>query len=934
MTTRMASWIGRVAWAALALGLAGMSARAGDLPSSRPIRIGVESRTPPLSTLDAQGRPSGFSADLIREMAAAEGLELVIVSDFWGNLTRQFREGQLDALANVLITEERRQTMDFSISHATIHGAIYTRRDLPPITETSQFAGKTAAVVRGAVSHSTIRNHPEWGVRVLEMASRPETMQAVKDGRADFALHILASSMPLTDDLGLRSDFVKDLTYAFHFAVHKGDAETLARLNQALATLIHNGNFDRTYARWIGPIEPHPIQLADLRPYRVPAIAGLSAVVLLFAWLRHTNRRLERQAAALRTGEERLRRTGEMAKVGGWELDAQTRKLTWTQQTFRIHDWTEPTEPTFEEFVALYPREARPQITAAIAAALERGEPFDLEVPLVTSQGRTLWVRIQGFARRQDGRIESLDGSVQDITGYKQAETSLETMTERLVLALQASKLGVWRHHLESGANEWDPRLFAIFGLPVRPEAPRLDAMLERVAAEDRAAVRAAWAALEGDQTSQQVRFRVTRPDGQVRHVELHGVVHRDRQGRPAWIIGVAGDITEIVEATSESERLRVQLQQSQKMEALGSLAAGVAHDFNNLLTGINGFVELASTSLPAGHEALTLLQQARSGAMSARDLVRRILDFSRGEGAHGKILTDVLQVIRDTVPIVVAGLPANITLSLDLRCDAAPVVADASQLQQVLLNLCTNAAHAIGDRSGRIRISAEAVDGIFDGRPVAKCVRLLVSDTGVGMDEATRRRVFEPFFTTKRKGEGTGLGLSIVQEIIANHEGSVDLESEPGVGTTFRILLPLAPGMTDVPEPVEAVPAVPGQGQRVLVVDDEAAIATVARLALKKWGYEPEVFTSPRRAWERFERDPRAFDLLIVDCDMPDISGPELVTRILALTPELPVIMMSGRFGRQMDFERLRIERLKKPFEMAELRQVVSVALGRTAVP
>ncbi|HND62957.1 MAG TPA: transporter substrate-binding domain-containing protein [Opitutaceae bacterium] len=921
-----------VAWrAVLVLGLAVLFAGAANPAPARPIRIGVESSTPPLSTLDGKGRPTGFSADLIQAMAAAEGLELVVVPGYWGDISRQFREGKLDALANVLINEERGKTMEFSVSHATLHGLIYTRPNGPAITQTSEFAGKTAAVVRGAVSHTTIRNHPEWGVRLLEMGSRPDTLQAVKDGRADFALHILASSMPISDDLGLRNDYVRDLTYAFHFAVHKGDAETLARLNQALATVIHNGTFDRIYSRWIGPIEPHPIQLADLRPYRVPAILGLAAVVLMFAWLRQTNRQLERQAAELRKGEERLRRTGELAKVGGWELDAHTRKLTWTPQTFRIHDWNQPTEPTFEEFVALYPREARPQITAAVEAALERGEPFDLEVPLVNPPERALWVRIQGFAHRQDGRIESLDGSVQDITVHKQAEASLETMTERLVLALEASKLGVWRHHLESGANEWDPRMFAIFGLPVRPEAPRLDAMLERVAAEDRAAVRAAWAALSGGEASHQVRFRVAHPDGQVRQVELHGVIHRDRQGRPAWIIGVAGDITEIVEATSESERLRVQLQQSQRMEALGSLAAGVAHDFNNLLTGINGFVELASTSLPAGHEALTLLQQARSGAMSARDLVRRILDFSRGEGTHGKILTDVLQVIRDTVPIVVAGLPANVTLSLDLRCDAAPVVADASQLQQVLLNLCTNAAHAIGDRTGRIRISAEVVEDAPAALPVGKSLRLLVSDTGSGMDEATRRRVFEPFFTTKRKGEGTGLGLSIVQEIIANHEGVVDLESEVGVGTTFRIHLPLAPGMTDVPAPVETAPTVAGQGQRVLVVDDEASIATVARLALKKWGYEPEVFTSPRRAWERFERDPRAFDLLIVDCDMPDISGPELVTRILERTPELPVIMMSGRFGRQMDFERLRIERLKKPFEMAELRQIVSVALGRT---
>ena len=525
-----------------------------------------------------------------------------------------------------------------------------------------------------------------------------------------------------------------------------------------------------------------------------------------------------------------------------------------------------------------------------------------------------------------------------DISARVKAEESLEATAERLALALKASEFGVWRHNLHTKQSEWDHRTFEIFGLPASATAPRIEEILALVAEEDRSLVLRTWNAPPGRDRSYHIRFRVTRPDGALRHVELQGIVHHDRSGNPEWSIGVAGDITEIIQATTESERLRAQLLQSQKMEALGNMAAGVAHDFNNLLTGINGFVELASTSLAPGHEATELLKQARRGALSARDLVRRILNFSRSNSDQKRVAVDSVEIIRDTAPLIAAALPANVSLSLNLSCESALVLADSGQLQQILMNLCTNAAHAIGAKAGKIRIGAQIreLGGVDGNRPLpqgctaGRYLQMSVSDTGAGMDEETRKRIFEPFFTTKKRGEGTGLGLSIVRDIIVAHEGGVEVESAPGKGTTVTVLIPIARGESDPQPPAVGGRLGQGAGQRILVVDDEPSVGLVARMILQRGGFAPELYTSPADAWRRFEANPEHWDLVVVDQNMPEIGGAEFVSRIRALSPRLPVIMMSGRFEDEEGLAQQGTEVLKKPFEIADLIAAVAGALER----
>jgi PAS domain S-box-containing protein len=564
-----------------------------------------------------------------------------------------------------------------------------------------------------------------------------------------------------------------------------------------------------------------------------------------------------------------------------------------------------------------------------------RGEilPPMYELTGLRKDGTSFAMEVQSTAFQMQGETYAV-AIQRDISERKRSALLLAESAERLELALRTAKLGIWRRHLVSGAGEWDVRMFELLGLPHAPQPPTRDQVLALVVPEDRAEARLIWNPPPEAGRSFRHRFRINRPDGQVRHLEAQGVLLGSPGRPPEWSVGVTGDITEIVVATAESARLREQLLQAQKMETLGTLSAGIAHDFNNLLTGINGYVELAATCLPPGHEAADLLKQARQGTLSARELVRRILTFSRQAHTSNRTPLNLGDIIRDTAALISAVLPSPVTLALDLAPSLPLVLADSGQIQQVLMNLCTNGAHAIGAQPGTLRIGLHPRTG-RTGAGVA----LTVSDSGAGMDAATVQRVFEPFFTTKKPGEGTGLGLAIVHDIITTHEGEITVASTPGRGTTFTCWFPVHAGAAlPTARPPARHPA-RGTGQRILVVDDEPSVTRIVQLALQRAGYTPEVFTSSPEAWSHFARQAGDYQLLLIDQQMPGLSGLDFIARARQLAPSLPVIRMGGRFERD-DFGTsdaatgIGLRQLKKPFEIAELLELVATVLNTWGGP
>lgn len=346
---------------------------------------------------------------------------------------------------------------------------------------------------------------------------------------------------------------------------------------------------------------------------------------------------------------------------------------------------------------------------------------------------------------------------------------------------------------------------------------------------------------------------------------------------------------------------LEQQLRQSQKLEAVGTLAGGIAHDFNNILSGIYGFTSLARGAAGGNAELRSYLDEINRASRRAAELVRQILTFSRTRG--GEENWEPVQagaVVADAVKLLRATSPSSIEFVQECAPELPSVPGNASQLHQVVMNLGTNALHAMGHGTGRltIRLAAVTVDeGVarsLPGLTAGPYVCLTVSDTGSGMDAAIRDRVFEPFFTTKGPGEGTGLGLSVVHGIVRDHHGAIRLATEPGHGTTFEVFLP-AGTATSVLRPAanDAVPR--GHGERILIVDDEEIIARVGKLTLCQLGYAAESETDVLKALVRFEQDPQAFNLILSDQTMPGMTGLEFAARIRAVRPDLPVVLATG---------------------------------------
>ena len=429
---------------------------------------------------------------------------------------------------------------------------------------------------------------------------------------------------------------------------------------------------------------------------------------------------------------------------------------------------------------------------------------------------------------------------------------------------------------------------------------------------------------------------RIVALDGQVVEVESTGLPFKHRG--ETQVFGVFRDITERKRANQEKEKLEAQLRQAQKMEAIGTLAGGIAHDFNNILSVIIGNAEMLgmseeiSSSTSRENVAPILAASSR-----AKKLVSQILTFSR-QGDQQKLLISLKPVIKETIEFLRSSLPSTIQLKQYINPEAGTILADPTQMQQVLMNLCTNAAHAMEGSAGELKIELEnATITEADSRVTADVepgsyVKMSVSDTGHGMEAWVRERIFDPYFTTKGPGKGTGLGLSVVHGIVKSHGGMIQVYSEPGAGTTFRVYFPRTDGLerdeARIPEPL------PRGTEKVLMVDDEPELADLGKRMLEHLGYRVDVRTSPLEALELFRADPERFDAIITDMTMPHLTGLNLAREILAIRPTLPIILCTG-FSEQADEAKSHSAGVRsflfKPLVISELANALRKALDET---
>ncbi|MCI5222576.1 MAG: DUF3365 domain-containing protein, partial [Candidatus Electrothrix sp. AR4] len=366
-----------------------------------------------------------------------------------------------------------------------------------------------------------------------------------------------------------------------------------------------------------------------------------------------------------------------------------------------------------------------------------------------------------------------------------------------------------------------------------------------------------------------------------------------DAKNEFQYFVYIAHDIT-------DKKKLEEELFQAQKMEAIGTLAGGIAHDFNNILAAILGYTELAKMELPEGSRIENDLNQVIIAGNRATDLVKQILTFSR-KNKHQKKPIQVYLIVKEAIKMIRSSLPTTIDIQESIDQESGLVLADPTNIHQIIFNLCANGFHAIGKEQGILKIILKQVglsaDQVMDKPEVApgSFVKLTVQDTGKGMEEATMNRIFDPYFTTKEQGAGTGLGLAVTHGVVEDCNGFIEVESIPGKGTAFHVYLPsLAEGSREMQD-AEIDIQLPAGDERILFVDDEAAITYISRSILSNLGYAVTAETRSAKALEKFQTAPDSFDLLITDHTMPGLTGSELARRVLELRPDFPVILCTG---------------------------------------
>jgi PAS domain S-box-containing protein len=498
------------------------------------------------------------------------------------------------------------------------------------------------------------------------------------------------------------------------------------------------------------------------------------------------------------------------------------------------------------------------------------------------------------------GRVSGLYGLLEDITPRRQAELAHRVSEHKFAAAFHAAPV------ILVISTQREGRILEVNDAFCLATGYRREEVLNRTVRElglwrypwDRQRV------LELLQRDGQVdNLPVTLVDREGRdHYCLFTCRPLDYQGEPC-LVALVMDITDRVVAEQEKGALERQLRQARHMETVGSLAGGIAHDFNNILAAIIGYSELVLAELPPDSQARANQEKVLRAAQRAQKLIKQILTFSQHGATGGRQPVRLAAVLEEALALLKSSLPSSVELRLDLQAPEAVVMADPTQLHQVFMNLCVNAAQAMEPDGGTLAVSLRE-ENLLDHPtlPPGRYLCLEVCDTGQGISSQDMARIFEPYFTTKQPGHGTGLGLSVVHGIVQELGGAIKVTSTPGQGSCFRVYLPMEESSIEkasdtsevaIREQDAALP--PGGRERILLVDDEEDVADMCRQALERLGYRVRTFYHSPEALAAFQADPEAFDLVITDQTMPHLTGPALAQQITRLRPDIPVIMYTG---------------------------------------
>ncbi|MCX6954096.1 MAG: response regulator [Verrucomicrobia bacterium] len=764
------------------------------------------------------------------------------------------------------------------------------------------------------------------------------------DGEADAAIFTRIVGLATIQRLGLDNLEASplplpDAARDYCIAIRLGEPELLARINEGLASLQRNGEYDAIYKKWFGRFEPRRFAREEVSLY----VAGALAIVLAVTfWAllrqRQLRQRLARQTEALAESESILAEAQQFARVGHWRRVFATGELVWSDETFRIHD-RDPAlgPPAMNEMLAWVSPADRLVWDASARRAREDGLPYEFDTAIEPRPGVRKIIHIRGRPTRDaTGRINGLFGTVQDITPWREAEHAL-LRSERLLRAIYENipyamgvvefRDGLWRN---ISVNPSAIKLLNLAG----PPASGLS-LAELGLSPERQQF---WTQLYDRATETAVPVSAELHHAEKNRDYLTSVVPLGRSGTHERCCFFVEDITARKQKDAE-------IAQGRRLRAIGELVGGIAHEFNNLLTPILLKADLLRSDWSHEPALVEELQVIADTARRSADLTRRLLTFGRRSDVRPALFT-LPSVVEGNFKLLRHTIDRRIAIEADLAPDLPALYLNSGDVQQILLNLLLNARDTLVEKlatqSGltwhpAIRVVAAALPAsaaapLDSGKPLPPSwIKLTCQDNGMGMPPEVIERVFEPFYTTKQVGQGTGLGLATVWHLVTEMGGRVEVTSRPGEGTSFHVFLPaFLPPVGASLDSSPPFPVASGAGARppddrphLLVAEDEPTIAEIVTHVLRSLGCEVTQVADGLAAWEKLSAHPQAYRAIILDLNMPGLTGLEFLRRARELAYHRPVIITSGRISEddRQELLALRVTTiLPKPFTVGKL--------------
>ena len=623
----------------------------------------------------------------------------------------------------------------------------------------------------------------------------------------------------------------------------------------------------------------------------------------------------------LQRSESRLIESQEVARLGQWELDLTSNKLYWSDGLYRIFD-INPDEfgASYEAFLDTVHPGDREFVDNTYTDSVKNKTPYSIVHRLLLKDGTVKYVNEICHTEYDKGGHPSRSiGTIQDITDLKCTEMELAESELKYRSMMEAMKDPVYICSPDFRVEYMNTSMIKRTGHDATGEHcfKALHDLDEKCS----------WCTHHVIQQLKHLDIDIVSPkDNRSYHVSQSPIVHED---------GSISKMT-IFRDTTDLKKMEAQLQQAQKMEAIGTLAGGIAHDFNNILGAILGYAQLAGMDLSENSKSHRHIEQILKASDRAKSLVGQILAFSR-ENKPEKFPVDIGIIVKEALKLLRASLPANIEIRQNVTSNLGTVMADQTQVHQIMMNLCTNALHAMERNGGLLEVVLVPVElkeedaAAYPDIKPDRYLKLSVTDSGHGMDSATVSRIFDPYFTTKDIDEGTGLGLATVHGIVKDHGGIIKVYSEPGSGTSFQIYLPCIEDNVITEEKVSK-PLSTGTEQ-ILFLDDDKVLADIGEKMLKKLGYRVNSRTSPYEALEAFKANPSKYDMVITDMTMPGMTGDILAKEILKIRYNIPIIICTG-FSKMMSPEKASKMGIKdflmKPFTMSDLSKSIRTVLDQ----